>query len=143
MIDLLQVRPGGRVLEVGTGLGYQTALLASLGAQVWSVDVVEEFVEAAAQRLHALDLTDITLRVGDGSRGWADQAPFDAILVSAAAKELPVALVAQLVVGGRMVLPLTGGEGQQALTAVERTAVDAATVAEVMPVHFTALETLV
>jgi protein-L-isoaspartate(D-aspartate) O-methyltransferase len=66
----------------------------------------------------------------------------DAILVSAAAKELPVALVGQLVVGGRMVLPLTGDEGQQALTAVERTAVDAVTVAEVIPVQFTALETL-
>ena len=143
MIDLLQVRPGGRVLEVGTGLGYQTALLASLGAQVWSVDVVEEFVEAAAQRLRALDLTDITLRVGDGSRGWADEAPFDAILVSAAAKELPVALVGQLVVGGRMVLPLAGDGGQQALTAVERTTIDAVTAAEIMAVQFTALETVI
>lgn len=143
MVDLLQVRSGDRVLEVGTGLGYQTALLASLGAQVWSVDVVEEFVEAAAQRLRALDLTNITLRVGDGSRGWADQAPFDAILVSAAAKKLPAVLVGQLVIGGRMVLPMAGEKGQQALTAVERTAIDAVTVAEIMPVQFTELETVI
>lgn len=143
MIDLLELRPGERVLEVGTGLGYQTALLSSLAAQVWTVDVVEEFVLEAVQRLGALALTNITLRVGDGSRGWADAAPFDAILVSAAASELPAALASQLAIGGRMVLPLTGKHGKQALARVRRTAADAVTIAEIMPVQFTALETVI
>lgn len=140
MIDLLDLRPGDRVLEVGTGLGYQTALLASLAGEIWSVDVVEEFVVAAAQRLRSLDRTNVTLRVGDGSRGWPDQAPFDAILVSAAAKEMPEQLAGQLEVGGRMVLPI-GDKGTQKLTRVERTSDDEVAAAEVMLVQFTELET--
>ncbi|PAX08457.1 protein-L-isoaspartate(D-aspartate) O-methyltransferase [Sphingomonas lenta] len=140
MIDLLDLRPGDRVLEVGTGLGYQTALLADLAGEVWSVDVVEEFVVAAAQRLRSLDKTNVTLRVGDGSRGWPDQAPFDAILVSAAAKEMPSTLAGQLEVGGRMVLPI-GDKGAQKLTRVERTSDDEVAAAEVMLVQFTELET--
>lgn len=143
MVDLLEVRPGDRVPEIGTGLGYQTALQRRLAAKVWSVDVVEEFVEAAAQRLRALNLTDITLRVGDGSRGWDDQSPFGAILVTAAAKELPAALVGQLEIGGRLVIPLTGKEGQQALAVIERTGADALTVSELMHVQFTELETVI
>lgn len=140
MIDLLDLRPGDRVLEVGTGLGYQTALLADLAGEIWSVDVVEEFVVAAAQRLRALDRTNVTLRVGDGSRGWSDQAPFDAILVSAAAKDMPEQLAGQLEVGGRMVLPI-GDKGAQKLTRVERTSDEEVAAAEVMLVQFTELET--
>ncbi|HEX8387708.1 MAG TPA: methyltransferase domain-containing protein, partial [Sphingomonas sp.] len=140
MIDLLDLKPSDRVLEVGTGLGYQTALLAGLCAAVWSVDVVEEFVVAAAERLAALDRANVTLRVGDGSRGWPDEGPFDAILVSAAAKELPHALASQLQVGGRMVLPI-GGKGVQRLTRVERISDDEVAAAEVMSVQFTELET--
>ena len=141
MIDLLELRPGSRVLEVGTGLGYQTALLSSLVARVWSVDVVEEFVIAAAERLDALDLTNITLRVGDGSRGWPDEAPFDAILVSAAARKLPNVLIGQLALGGQMVLPLGSTDGRQHLARIKRSGEDEVTVTEIMPVRFTALET--
>ena len=75
------------MLEVGTGLGYQAALLAELSAQVWSVEIVEEFAASAELRLHHLGYLDINVRVGDGSRGWAEHAPFDRILVTAAAKE--------------------------------------------------------
>jgi protein-L-isoaspartate(D-aspartate) O-methyltransferase len=140
MIDLLALEAGDRVLEVGTGLGYQTALLARLAGEVWSVDVVEEFVLGAAARLRLLDVANVTLRVGDGSRGWPDKAPFDAILVSAAARELPTALAEQLAVGGRMVLPL-GEPGAQRLTRIERISAKEVAATEIMTVQFTALET--
>jgi protein-L-isoaspartate(D-aspartate) O-methyltransferase len=143
MIDLLRLRPDDRVLEVGTGLGYQTALLSRLAAGVWSVDVVEEFVLSAAERLHALELTNVTLRVGDGGRGWPDEAPFDAILVSAAVRTLPIALAGQLASGGRMVLPIGEGEGGQRLVRVERSGNADVSLVEIMPVQFTHLETVI
>ena len=141
LVDLLDLRPGDRVLEVGTGLGYQTALLSRLAGHVWSVDVVEEFVVAAAERLLALDLANITLRVGDGSRGWPDEGVFDAILVSAAARELPEPLAAQLAIGGRMVLPLGTRDGGQVLARVTREGPEEVNIAELMAVQFTELET--
>jgi len=142
MIDLLGVRGGNRVLEVGTGLGYQAAVLAELGAQVWTVEIVEEFTSEAAMRLLTLGHVGVTLRVGDGSRGWAEHAPFDRILVTAAAKEPPRALLEQLRTGGRMVIPI-GPEGQvQQLSVVEKITDGAVEVREVMPVRFTQLETM-
>ncbi|HEX8554884.1 MAG TPA: protein-L-isoaspartate(D-aspartate) O-methyltransferase [Sphingomonas sp.] len=143
MIDLLDLRPGDRVLEVGTGLGYQTALLSSLAAKVWSVDVVEEFAVTAADRLGTLGLGNITLRVGDGSRGWSDEAPFDAILVSAAARDFPDALIGQLAPSGRMVLPLRRSDGRQHLARIVRSGEDEVTVDEIMAVQFTDLETVI
>jgi protein-L-isoaspartate(D-aspartate) O-methyltransferase len=140
MIDLLDLEPGARVLEVGTGLGYQTALLATVSGAVWSVDVVEEFIDAAAARLTLLGHTNVALRVGDGSRGWPDEAPFDAILVSAAARDVPSALAAQLKIGGRMVLPV-GEEGAQRLIRAERLGEEELGVQEIMRVQFTELET--
>jgi protein-L-isoaspartate(D-aspartate) O-methyltransferase len=140
MVDLLDLDSGDRVLEVGTGLGYQTALLARLAGEVWSVDVVEEFVLGAAARLRLLDVGNVTLRVGDGSRGWHDKAPFDAVLISAAAKNLPTALAEQLAVGGRMVLPI-GEQGAQRLTRIDRTSQEDLAVTEIMAVQFTELET--
>ncbi|WP_336297254.1 protein-L-isoaspartate(D-aspartate) O-methyltransferase [Sphingomonas sp. 7/4-4] len=107
MTELLDPQEGDSVLEVGTGLGYQTAILAGLAAHVWSVEIVEEFAGIADARLVALGYRNVAIRIGDGSRGWAEAAPFDAILVSAAAKELPEALVGQLKPeGGRLVMPL-------------------------------------
>jgi len=141
MIDLLEIHPQHRVLEIGTGLGYQTALLAGLANQVWSIDIVEEFIDAAAERLRLLGRTNVTFRVGEGSRGWPDAGPFDAILVSAAAQDLPAGLVAQLQVGGHMVLPL-GGKSIQRLTQVERISELEVTISELMAVQFTELETM-
>ena len=138
MLDLLGIEPGARILEVGTGLGYQAAVMAEMGAQVWSVEVVEEFSEAASDRFAALGY-HIEVRVGDGSRGWAEHAPFDAILVTAAAAEAPEALVEQLQPGGRMVIPLGGTDIQQ-LTVVEKRADGSTTAREIMPVRFTQLE---
>jgi protein-L-isoaspartate(D-aspartate) O-methyltransferase len=141
MLDLLELSPGHRVLEVGTGLGWQAAVMAALGAFVWSVEVVEEFAEGARLRLAAED-HDVDIRVGDGSRGWPEHAPFDRILVTAAAPAPPPALSEQLAPGGRMVIPL-GGKDVQQLSVVTKRADGAVALREVLPVRFTQLETAI
>ena len=138
MLDLLQLRPGQRVLEVGTGLGYQAAVMAELGAEVFSVEVVEEFAEVAKARLASLGYF-AEVRTGDGSRGWPEHAPFDAILVTAAAREPPPKLLEQLKPGGRMVVPLGGSDVQQ-LSVVTKSADGAPEAHALMPVRFTQLE---
>jgi protein-L-isoaspartate(D-aspartate) O-methyltransferase len=138
MLDLLDIEPEARVLEIGTGLGYQAAVMADMGAEVFSVEVVEEFAEAAKARFAVLGY-DIQVRVGDGSRGWSEHAPFDRILVTAAAAEVPSALVEQLGPGGRMVIPL-GGKDVQQLSVLEKNAAGEAATRDVMPVRFTQLE---
>jgi len=138
MLDLLQLTPGTRVLEVGTGLGYQAAVMAELGAEVFSVEIVEEFTEAANARFAALNYA-VEARTGDGSRGWAEHEPFDAILVTAASPEPPPKLVEQLAPGGRMVIPLGGGDVQQ-LSVVEKSVGGEVETIALMPVRFTHLE---
>ena len=140
MTDLLDPQPTDHALEVGTGLGYQTAILARLVAQVWSVEIVEEFVESAQNRLKHVGVENVSIRVGDGSRGWAEHAPFDKILVAAAAKEVPKALLAQLKPGGRLVMPLGPAEDQR-LSAISKSADNAVEVRAIMPVRFSELET--
>ena len=139
MLELLAVAPGQKLLEVGTGLGWQAAVMAELGADVFSVEIVEEFAQAARLRLAALDYR-VEIRVGDGSRGWTDHAPFDRILVTAAAAEPPQPLVDQLAPGGRMVIPLGGREVQQ-LSIVEKKSSGDVETRAVLPVRFTQLET--
>jgi protein-L-isoaspartate(D-aspartate) O-methyltransferase len=141
MLDLLDVERGQKVLEVGTGLGYQAAVLAELGARLWTVEIVEEFASEAGLRLSNLGYEGISLRIGDGSRGWAEHAPFDRILVTAAAKEPPQALVDQLRTGGKMVIPIGPKEVQQ-LCVLERQADGSVERREVIPVRFTQLETV-
>ena len=138
MLDLLDVHPGSRVLEVGTGFGYQAAVMADMGATVFSVEVVEEFAEAAKERFGLIGY-DIDVRVGDGSRGWPEHAPFDRILVTAAAEAVPAALVEQLAPGGRIVIPLGGTDIQQ-LSVVEKDSSGQVETREIMPVRFTQLE---
>jgi protein-L-isoaspartate(D-aspartate) O-methyltransferase len=138
MLDLLDVQAEARVLEVGTGFGYQAAVMAEMGARVFSVEVVEEFAEAARERLSLLGY-DAQLRIGDGCRGWPEHAPFDRILVTAAAEKAPDALIQQLAPGGRIVIPLGGAEIQQ-LSIVEKDASGQIETREIMPVRFTQLE---
>jgi protein-L-isoaspartate(D-aspartate) O-methyltransferase len=138
MLDLLELTPGTRVLEVGTGLGYQAAVMAALGAEVFSVEVVEEFTEAAGARFAALGYK-VALRAGDGARGWPEHAPFEAIVVTAAAPEPPEKLVEQLAPGGRMVIPLGEGEVEQ-LSVVEKALDGTIAILALMPVRFTQLE---
>lgn len=140
MIDLLEVERGQHILEVGTGLGYQAAVLAELGALVWSVEIVEEFASVARERLALLDYDNVSVRVGDGSRGWADHAPFDRILVTAASREVPQPLIEQLKSGGKMVIPLGEKDGVQQLSVVEKTGEGPVGKRAIMPVRFTELE---
>jgi protein-L-isoaspartate(D-aspartate) O-methyltransferase len=118
MTELAAVRPGMRVLEVGTGSGYQTAVLAMLGADVYSVELEAELSAGAGRVLAELGL-EAHLRVGDGYRGWPEAAPFGAILVTAAPREVPAELSKQLAVGGRMVVPV--GDREQQLFVIRRT----------------------
>jgi protein-L-isoaspartate(D-aspartate) O-methyltransferase len=140
MIDLLAPRRGESVLEVGTGLGYQAALLAQLAGQVWSVEIVEEFAVAAKARLQSLDIDNVVIRVGDGSRGWPEHAPFDKILVTAAARRVPDPLVQQLAPEGRIVMPIGPSEAQ-VLTLVSKGPDGDVDLSEILPVRFTQLET--
>nr|WP_321182245.1 protein-L-isoaspartate(D-aspartate) O-methyltransferase [Methylobacterium sp. Leaf122] len=119
MIEALALRPGDRVLEVGAGCGYAAAVLARLGAQVFAIERHAALGEAARARLAALGLT-VSLRVGDGHAGWPEDAPFDAILVSAAGSTIPEALKAQLKPRGRLVIPVGPPGGQTLLRLTRR-----------------------
>jgi protein-L-isoaspartate(D-aspartate) O-methyltransferase len=141
MTDLLEPRPEDVVLEVGTGLGYQTAILAELTGRVWTIEIIEELATEAEIRLLQLGYTNVGIRIGDGGQGWPEHALFDKILVSAAAELCPPALIEQLRPGGRMVLP-AGLEGDQRLSVVEKDASGDVQVRALMPVSFTQLETV-
>lgn len=141
MTDLLSPEPHEAVLEVGTGLGYHAAILAGLAGQVWSVEIVEEFASQAEANLHQLGYAIGGIRVGDGSRGWIEHAPYDKILVTAAAEAPPPALLEQLRPGGRMVLPLGPGEAQR-LTVIDKDEAGHIQARGSIPVRFTRLETV-
>lgn len=120
MTELARVQPGERVLDVGTGSGYQAAVLAAMGAEVYGIEIIEPLATAAGQRLARLGYA-ATIRAGDGWGGWPEHAPFDAIVLAAAPAEVPAALTEQLAVGGRLVLPV-GGRFHQQLVVITRTA---------------------
>lgn len=112
MLELLELAPTQRVLEIGTGTGYQTALLARLAARVFSVERVPELLRAARRQLEQLGVSNVALRHGDGSLGWQEFAPYDRVLVAAAAPHVPDALRHQLVEGGVLVIPVGGSRVQ-------------------------------
>jgi len=120
MTDLLNLSNDARVLEVGTGSGYQAAVLAEMGAEVCSIEIIEPLAEQAAERLSRLGYTGVTTKLGDGYYGWQEHAPFDAIIVTAAASHVPPPLIAQLRPGGRMVIPVGGPFQVQYLLLVEK-----------------------
>ncbi|MEE9140290.1 MAG: protein-L-isoaspartate(D-aspartate) O-methyltransferase [Alphaproteobacteria bacterium] len=120
MIQALEVGERMKMLEVGTGSGYQTAVLAQLCRRVYTVERHRQLLHDAEKRFAKLRLYNITSRVGDGTEGWAEQAPFERILVSAASPEIPEALVAQLGEGGVMMIPLGADYGEQSVTRVVR-----------------------
>ena len=138
MTDLLAIQKHDKVLEIGTGFGYQTAILAELAEQVFSVEIIEELAREGERRLRVMGCDNVQLRVGDGSRGWAEHAPFDKIIVTAAPKLIPQRLLEQLKVGGRMVLPAEL-DGEQRLSVVEKDNDRKLTTRELIEVRFSPL----
>ena len=138
MTDLLNLRPGERVLEIGTGSGYQAAVLAELGQQVYSIEIIDGLAQRARAVLDRLDYKGVRTRIGDGYYGWPEGAPFDAILVTAAADHVPPPLIKQLKPGGRMLIPVGSRFMVQQLVLVTKTA-DAVTTRLLLPVRFVPL----
>ena len=139
MTELLDARPGHVVLEVGTGSGYQSAVLAELVDRVYSIEIIAPLGDKAAALLGQLGYRNIETRIGDGYEGWPERAPFDAIIVTAAAPQVPPALVAQLKRGGRMVIPV-GGEGEvQFLQVLVKQADGSVSTQRRLPVRFVPL----
>lgn len=120
MTELLDIRPESTVLEIGTGSAYQTAVAARLASHVYSIEIVPDLARSAAERLTYLGLKNVTVRHGNGYRGWPEHAPFDRIIVTAAPPEIPKALVEQLRPGGKMVLPVGKSPLDQELLVVEK-----------------------
>lgn len=139
MTDLLKVGAGDTALEIGTGSGYQAAVLAELGVRVSSIEIVEPLARAAAERLRRLGYMSIATKIGDGYEGWPEQGPFDAIIVTAAASHVPPPLVRQLKPGGRMVIPVGAAFQIQQLLLVEKRFDGTLTTRQVMPVMFVPL----
>jgi protein-L-isoaspartate(D-aspartate) O-methyltransferase len=139
MTDLLDPRPEHRVLEVGTGSGYQAAVLAELVGRVYSIEVVEPLGRRAAQRLQELGYRNVETRIGDGYHGWPEQAPFDAIVVTAAAPRIPQPLIDQLKPGGRMVIPVGGDYSVQQLLVLDKQADGRTLTRRTLPVRFVPL----
>jgi protein-L-isoaspartate(D-aspartate) O-methyltransferase len=137
--DLLRLRPEHVVLEVGTGSGYQAAVLAEIVKQVYSIELIEALGRSAATKLAELGYRNVEIRIGDGYQGWPERAPFDAIVVTAAAPEVPPALVAQLKPGGRMVIPVGGAWDIQYLKVLVKRADGGFDERRVLPVRFVPL----
>ncbi len=138
MTDLLEVEPGDRVLEIGTGSGYQAAVLGELGAEVYTIEIVAPLGEQARARLAGMGYDRIHVRVGDGNLGWPEAAPFDGIIVTAAGP-IPPALVEQLAPEGRLVMPVGVSGGDQELVVITRKPDGTLHQASKLPVRFVPL----
>ncbi len=138
MTDLLDLEPGHRVLELGTGSAYQAAVLSELVAEVYTIEIVPELAASAASRLDRLGYANVQVRSGDGWHGWPEAAPFDRIIVTAVAEEVPPKLLEQLKTGGRLVMPIGPRYGGQNLTVIEKSE-DGLQEQQVLPVQFVPL----
>ncbi len=136
MTDLLDLAPDARVLEIGTGCGYQAAVLAEVAGRVFTIETVEALARSAQKRLSALGYDNIEVRHGDGFDGWPDKAPFDAVIVTSAPDRIPHALVEQLGPGGRMVVPVGPPFGPQMLMLCAKNADGDLSTQKVLPVAF-------
>jgi protein-L-isoaspartate(D-aspartate) O-methyltransferase len=120
MTEILDIKPGEKVLEIGTGSGYQAAILKNAGAEVYSVEVIKSLSEKARKTLDNLGYSDIHLKTGDGYEGWAEFAPYDAILVTCSPAEIPSPLIQQLAEGGKMIIPVGEQHSVQFLYLLEK-----------------------
>ena len=139
MTDLLDISADDAVLEIGTGLGYQAAILAQLARKVYSIEIIEELGRQARQRLHRQGFTNIELKIANGYQGWSEHAPFDKVIVTAAPDLIPPPLIHQLKAGGKMVVPAGLPDAQQ-LVLVEKHGNGRVTVREILQVRFSQLE---
>ncbi|MEX2123216.1 MAG: protein-L-isoaspartate(D-aspartate) O-methyltransferase [Woeseia sp.] len=139
MTDLSEAEPDSTVLEIGTGSGYQAAIFSALVENVYSIEIVEPLANDAKARLERLGFDNVTTRLGDGYDGWEEHAPFDAIVVTAAASHVPPPLIAQLKPGGRMVIPVGGRFLTQQLLLIEKTADDEIVTRQIAAVRFVPL----
>jgi protein-L-isoaspartate(D-aspartate) O-methyltransferase len=139
MTDLLGLEPTDAVLEIGTGVGYQAAILAELARKVYTVEIIEELAQEAEKRLRRLGYTNIELKVGNGYYGWPEHAPFDKVIVTAAPDLIPPPLIEQLKPWGRMVIPAGLPEAQQLIVLTKQRDGKLA-ITEMLPVRFSALE---
>jgi protein-L-isoaspartate(D-aspartate) O-methyltransferase len=137
--DLIAPQAGQRVLEIGTGSGYQAAILAEIVSKVYSIELVPSLGKEAAERLTTLGYANVEVRIGDGYAGWPEQAPFDGIVVTAAAPRVPQALVDQLKPGGRMVIPVGASHAAQELLLVVKKPDGSVEKKSVLPVRFVPL----
>lgn len=136
MTDLLELEPSDVVLEIGTGSGYQAAILSRLVSQVYTIEIVPQLADSAAKRLRRLGFTNVEVKNADGYFGWQDHAPFDAIMVTAAASHIPPPLVQQLKPGGIMIIPVGAVFQTQQLTLVRKNLDGELTTRQVLPVLF-------
>ena len=139
MTDLLDPKPDDVVLEVGTGSGYQAAILSSLVARVYTIEIIEGLADEARERLQGLGFDNIVTRLGDGYFGWEEHAPFDSIIVTAAATHVPPPLIDQLRPGGRMVIPVGGRFATQWLLLIQKNDDGSVVTRQVAPVRFVPL----
>jgi protein-L-isoaspartate(D-aspartate) O-methyltransferase len=139
MTELLHLTPESKVLEVGTGCGYQTAVLAEIAAEVYSVEIIEPLAKESVDRLQRLGYENTHVKRGDGYLGWPEHAPFDAIVVTAGAEHIPPPLVEQLKPGGRMVIPVGEPHGEQSLLLVEKDLDASVSTRNITPVLFVPL----
>ena len=139
MTDMLEIRKEDVVLEIGTGLGYQAAVLAELAHKVYSVEIIEALAQQAAKRLSRAGYTNVEIKVANGSRGLPEHAPYDKVMVTAAPDLIPPALINQLKPGGRMMIPAGLSDNQQ-LILVEKSANGRLSTKEILPVRFSQLE---
>jgi protein-L-isoaspartate(D-aspartate) O-methyltransferase len=139
MTEQLHLTPASRVLEVGTGSGYQAAVLAEIARDVYSIERIPELARTAEARLARLGYANVRVREGDGSLGWPEAAPFAAVMVTAAAEDIPPALLQQLEVRGRLIMPVGGVYGEQLLILVERQSPDDFVRHQLWPVRFVPL----
>jgi protein-L-isoaspartate(D-aspartate) O-methyltransferase len=139
MTELVRPRPGMRILEIGTGSGYQAAVLAATGARVWTIEIFEVLAIEAGARLTRLGYDNVVVRHGDGYVGWPEEAPFDAIVVTAAADSIPPALLEQLAPGGRLVMPVGEQFPYQQLVLVQKDRGGRLIRRELLPVRFVPL----
>jgi protein-L-isoaspartate(D-aspartate) O-methyltransferase len=136
MTEALKLRPGSRVLEIGTGSGYQAAVCAEIAREVYTIEIVEGLAKTAKERLKKLGYPNVYVKAGDGFFGWPDKAPFDSIIGTAAAKRIPEPLLEQLKPGGRMIIPTGSAWGFQYLVLITKDAKGKIHKSKVMPVRF-------